>query len=311
MNSTPPLSPLEALASWRHRVDDGLISYLDTIADGALRPPERLREAMAHALLAGGKRLRPLVCMATASAIVGDDEAIVLASPAAVALELVHTYSLVHDDLPALDDDDLRRGRPTVHRAFDEATAILVGDALLTDAFFLLASAKHHAAAQVAELALASGSAGMVAGQFDDIAHEGQPSGDDSLAELQGIHRRKTGRLFAAAAVLGVLAANRPDLCEDARRYGAALGFAFQVQDDVLDVEGDVEKGGKTRGRDQKHDKLTTVRALGVDGAKKLAREAAEEAVQMARRLGDGQAAISPGVDRLMQLARFAASRTH
>ncbi|HEY1097791.1 MAG TPA: polyprenyl synthetase family protein, partial [Myxococcota bacterium] len=236
------MSILDDLGSWRHLVDGGLRGYLDTFGDvDGTRAPARLREAMAHALLAGGKRLRPLVCMAVTEAVYSaddadSDDALSLALPACVGLELVHTYSLVHDDLPALDNDDLRRGRPTVHRAYDEGTAVLVGDALLTDAFAVVARSTYLPAQQVLELALAAGSAGMVAGQHDDVQSEGRALSEQTFAALKEIHRQKTGRLFAAAAALGALAANRPDLVDKARAWGAALGFAFQVQDDVIDV---------------------------------------------------------------------------
>lgn len=299
-----------ALVALKEHTELSLRRFLDGTADiDGTRPPTRLVDAMAHALLSGGKRLRPIITLVVAESVAAsDDEPRALATPAAVALELVHTYSLVHDDLPALDDDDLRRGHPTVHRAFDEATAVLVGDALLTDAFVVLASAERLASQQVRELAAAAGSAGMVAGQHDDIAAEGRAASAISLEELQAIHRRKTGRLFSAAAALGVLAVGRDDLLDDARRFGAALGFAFQVQDDVLDVEGDIEKGGKVRGRDLKHDKLTTVRVLGLEGAKALAHRAADDAVAAAHQLQDRAGRRDA---RLAALARFAATRTH
>jgi geranylgeranyl pyrophosphate synthase len=304
------------LAPWRAAVDDALARYLDELedTDGA-RPPARLIEATRHALLAGGKRLRPLVCLAVAHATAAADDrgrAHALALPAATALELVHTYSLVHDDLPALDDDDLRRGRPTVHVAYDEGTAVLAGDALLTDAFAVLALAERLAAAQVRELAIAAGAAGMVGGQHDDLQAEGRAASSTSHDELRAIHKKKTGRLFAAAAALGALSVGRSDVVSAARDYGAALGFAFQVQDDVLDVEGDVAAGGKARGRDVRHDKLTTVRLLGIDGAKALAARAGDEAVAQARALlravgaDEGESA-----ERLIALARFAATRSH
>ena len=309
---------LEALAEWRALVERSLQAFIDDHRDvDGTPPPARLRDAMAHALLGGGKRLRPLVCLSVAS-VVSDGPAdssshegpgaIDDALPAAVALELVHTYSLVHDDLPALDDDDLRRGRPTVHKAFDEATAVLAGDGLLTDAFAILAGARKNAARQIQELARAAGSAGMVGGQHDDMRNEGRSS-TSSEPSLREVHRRKTGRLFAAAAATGALAVGgSDDVVDDARRYGQLLGFAFQVQDDVLDVEGDVEKGGKTRGRDEKHDKLTYVRALGLDGAKALARTAGEEAAAAAVVVGQ-RVHRDPAL--LVHLARFAAARSH
>ena len=301
------MSLLDELSAWRALIDGGLADHIAHHEDvDGTRPPARLTAAMGHALLSGGKRLRPLVCLSVCEAVGGDvDDAL----PAGLALELVHTYSLVHDDLPALDDDELRRGQPTVHKAFDEATAILAGDGLLTDAFALLANARHHAAHQVRELARAAGSAGMVGGQMDDLMNEGaSSSASTSLTALRAVHRRKTGRLFAGAAALGALSANRQDLVDDLRRYGHLLGFAFQVQDDVLDVEGDVEKGGKVRGRDVKHDKLTYVRVRGLDGAKALAKEAAEEACAAAVAVC-ARAGRDAGL--LVRLARFAAARTH
>ncbi len=310
---------LVALGPWRARVDEALAQHLAGFVDvDGTRPPARLSAAMRHALLAGGKRLRPLVALAVARAVrpvgASDEDVVVAALPAALALELVHTYSLVHDDLPALDDDDLRRGQPTVHRAYDEATAVLAGDGLLTDAWVVLARAPKNAALQVEELALAAGSAGMVGGQHDDIENEGRASADAlAVDSLRAVHRRKTGRLFAAAAALGALAVQDDRAVVDAARiWGAALGFAFQVQDDVLDVDGDVEKGGKVRGRDIKLDKLTYVRALGLDGARALARRAGEDAVALAVALG-GRVAQAQREDVLLleELSRLAASRTH
>ncbi len=319
MTGLPGNGLLEELGPWRQQVEAALGAHLDGFVDvdGTAAPP-RLTLAMRHALVAGGKRLRPLLAFAVARAtrpagMVADD-AMAAALPAALALELVHTYSLVHDDLPALDDDDLRRGQPTVHRAFDEATAILAGDALLTDAWVVLARARTNAARQVEELALAAGSAGMVGGQHDDLENEGRAAADSgSVDSLRAVHRRKTGRLFAAAASCGAWAVQHDAaVVLAARDFGAALGFAFQVQDDVLDVLGDVEKGGKVRGRDEKLDKLTYVRALGLEGARALARQAGDDAVARAQAL----AALVPhadaaDVDRLARLARFAVARSH
>jgi geranylgeranyl diphosphate synthase type II len=310
---------LGELASWRDRVDAALGLHLDGFVDvDGTAPPPRLRQAMRHALLAGGKRLRPLVTLAVAQAVRPPDTtreaALAAALPAAVALELVHTYSLVHDDLPALDDDELRRGQPTVHRAFDEATAILAGDGLLTDAWVVIARAPRNAARQVEELALAAGSAGMVGGQHDDIQNEGRAvAAAGSVDSLRAVHRRKTGRLFAAASALGALAVQDESAVVDAARgFGAALGFAFQVQDDVLDVEGDVDKGGKVRGRDEKLDKLTYVRALGLAGARMLAQEAGDDAVRRARALSTlAPVAAVEDVALLERLAWFAVARSH
>jgi geranylgeranyl pyrophosphate synthase len=300
------MTVLEELAPWRDAVDQALARYIADHNDGVGQQiPAPLQQALAHALLAPGKRLRPLVCLATADALAPASTpttgAIPLAAlPAATALELIHTYSLVHDDLPALDNDTLRRGRPTLHVAFSEATAILAGDALLTDAFAILALAPTAAAAQVRELALAAGSVGMVAGQLADLEAAGKPT---SVEALRAIHDKKTGRLFAAAAALGALAVGASDKRDLAWAWGAATGFAFQVQDDLLDVEADVEAAGKARGRDLQHDKATYVRLLGTSGARALALQAADDAVALAKQLVPGDDSL------LVKLARFAADR--
>jgi geranylgeranyl diphosphate synthase type II len=274
-----------------------LASLKDSAAHGSARPPQRLTAAMAHSLLAGGKRLRPVICMEACVAAGGTTAQ---ALKGACALEMVHTYSLIHDDLPAMDDDDLRRGQPTCHKAFDEGTAILAGDGLLTDAFLVVSRAAHQPLRQVQELAAAAGSFGMVGGQMADILAEGQ---DPSKVDLAAIHRRKTGRLFVASAVLGGLSANAPDKHVEAlRTYGAKLGLAFQIADDVLDVLDTTGKGGKGVGRDEKHDKATYVRLHGLEGAKKRARAAAEEAI----------AALKPFGKRgnvLASLARYSVER--
>ncbi|MCP4470656.1 MAG: polyprenyl synthetase family protein [Gammaproteobacteria bacterium] len=275
-------------------------------------PPPHLHEAMRYALLAGGKRLRPLMVLFSAEACGGNalsctenrvsGEGDERAWPAALAVEYVHTYSLIHDDLPALDDDDFRRGRPTIHKAFDEATAILAGDALLTDAFTFAAGAPENAAAQCLELALAAGSSGMVAGQAMDMYSEGKPADD---VDLLGIHVRKTGRLFIGSCVLGGLsvAANQESL-DVLRVYGAAFGLAFQISDDVLDVIGDEKAKGKSSGGDADADKATYVRRYGLEGAKKRTHEAAEEAREAAEYFGER--------GRILQeLALYAAHRDY
>ena len=301
---------LAALAPLQATIERALTRGLDDHADeDGTRAPPALVEAMRYSLLAGGKRLRPLVVLLTARAArvpsddAGDDDrSDALAMPAAIAIEQVHTYSLIHDDLPAMDDDTLRRGRPTLHVAMGEATAILAGDALLTDAFAVIARAQHRAAEQVRELALAAGSAGMCGGQLADIENEGKPTTGETLA---GIHRRKTGRLFVCACALGALAVDAPrDTIARLRTFGAHLGFAFQIADDVLDVIGDVERGGKARGRDARHDKATYVRAHGLEGARALARSEAEKACAVLQPFG-ARAHV------LQALARFAAEREH
>jgi geranylgeranyl diphosphate synthase type II len=244
--------------------------------------PKKLVEAMGYSLLAGGKRVRPLLVLASASSIDGTRRA--EAMNAALAVEYVHTYSLIHDDLPALDDDDMRRGRPSLHKAFDEATAILAGDALLTDAFSLIASAPKNGAAQVRELASAAGSAGMVGGQVDDVA------GAHDLAALTSIHGRKTGALFVAACAMGALAVDAPAAkVERLRAFGRHFGLAFQIADDVLDVT-------TGRGRDQANEKTTFATLLGLDEAKRRALGEADAALAIANELS------SPALAELVEI---------
>jgi farnesyl diphosphate synthase/geranylgeranyl diphosphate synthase type II len=250
----------------------------------AALPPDTgtgaLAAAMRYAVLGGGKRLRPLLVHGAGAAL---GVAPALLDPAAVAVELVHAYSLVHDDLPAMDDDDLRRGRPTVHRAFDEATAILAGDALQALAFQALAGGAAAGLAparvqdQVAELACAAGAAGMVGGQALDLAVVGtQPD----LATLTRMHGLKTGALIAACVRLAALASGRDDAATAALdRYAADLGLAFQIQDDVLDEIGDAAVTGKAVGADRARGKPTFTAHLGVAGAQARAGELLDRAL--------------------------------
>jgi geranylgeranyl diphosphate synthase type II len=259
--------------------------------------PAELAEAMRYSLLAGGKRIRPLLVLESARAATdGALDAFTaarLAEPAALAVEHVHTYSLIHDDLPALDNDVLRRGRPTLHMAYDEATAILAGDALLTEAFGLVAAAPHNAAEQCAELAAAIGARGMVGGQVDDLANED----GRGTADLAFIHHRKTGQLLAASCALGGLAVGAPQgVIDTLRAYGLAVGRAFQIVDDVLDATGDPSVLGKPARRDAERGKVSYATRFGADSARGLAREAAEQAAALAGALG-------PGGTRLSQLA--------
>ena len=208
---------------------------------------------------------------------------------AATAVECIHVYSLIHDDLPAMDDDDLRRGKPTVHRAFDEATAILAGDALLTLAFEVLArhaQPAEAAAASLRALAEAAGPAGLVGGQMADLQAEGRPDG--TVAALEAIHRRKTGALLRVALRLGALAAGAPEPAVRALdAYGRGIGLAFQIVDDLLDVQGDEAKLGKRVGKDSGLGKWTYPGFLGVEGSRHRARQMAEEAVAALAPLGD------------------------
>ena len=273
---------------------------------GEIARPARLLGAMRHALLGGGKRLRPFLVVESA-ALFGVPRAGALMAGA--ALECIHCYSLAHDDLPAMDNDDLRRGRPTVHKAFDEATAILAGDALLTLAFDVAAREEVHRnagvrAALVLELARAAGLGGMAGGQMLDLAAEGRfggaPLGQKEIATMQAM---KTGALlrFAcrAGAILGE--AKAPELaCLD--RYGVALGQAFQIADDILDVESDAATLGKAAGKDAAAGKATLVAVLGVRGARKRLGELVAEA----------EAALAPfaaKADILRAAARFTAER--
>ena len=260
-------------------------------------------------MLGGGKRLRSVLCLMAAEACGGDGEA---ALPAACALEMVHTYSLIHDDLPAMDDDDLRRGRSSCHRAFDEATAILAGDGLLTLAFEVVAREVCPGAALrcVAILAEAAGPSGMVAGQMADLQAEGRTESQEqgrrgtpaagttaTLAALEAIHRRKSGALLRAPLRMGAVIAGAPENCIEALdRYGKAVGLAFQIVDDLLDVQGDESKLGKRVGKDSELGKWTYPRFLGVDGSRRRARQLADEAVAELEPLG-------PRGERLRDLA--------
>jgi len=277
-----------ALVAWleesRRWSDASLARWLDDAEDW----PARLHEAVSYALLAGGKRLRPALVRLFCEANGGTLEQ---AEPAARALEMIHTYSLVHDDLPCMDDDDLRRGRPTCHKVFGEALAVLAGDALLTEALALLAEAPQRSADQVRVLARAAGAVGMVGGQVLDMTLVGSSASPD---EVRAVHRAKTASLIAAACELGALAAGA---CESARsgarRYGEALGLAFQAIDDVLDVVGDADTLGKTPGKDEALDRATAVASLGLEGARREAGERAGEARQAAGELGFGPGEIA------------------
>ncbi len=257
--------PEARFAAWRARVEVALERILPppTIAPG------RLHAAMRHAALGGGKRMRPLLVYATGTTFAADAEAL---DDAAVAVELIHCYSLVHDDLPAMDNDALRRGQPTVHVAFDEATAILAGDALQSLAFEMLVDAPQPAerrVAMLAELARASGIAGMCGGQALDIAATGSQADSISIADLERLHALKTGALLRASVRMGAIAAGADAANRAALdRYADALGLAFQIRDDLLDVEGNSVTLGKTAGKDSAQDKATFPALLGIEGSR-------------------------------------------
>ena len=274
---------------------------LSRLLPGEDQWPSRLHRAMRHAVLGGGKRIRPILARLAHRAAGGDPDAI---TEAACGLELIHTYSLVHDDLPALDDDVLRRGRPTVHVAFDEPTAILVGDALLTEGLLVLArypdgpawaALRAEAVGLVAE---AIGSRGMVGGQMEDLEATGQVAGDgvsgDPGVRLDLIHRHKTGCLLRASIEVGALWAG---LGVDQRggftRFGEALGLAFQVADDVLDSTATAAELGKSPGKDAKADKLTWVTLYGLDAARRKLEQLETEMIQLARDLEGPDGALA------------------
>ncbi len=273
---------------------------------GEIARPSRLLEAMRYASLGGGKRLRPFLVIESAR-LFGVTGASALR--AACALEMIHCYSLAHDDLPAMDDDDLRRGRPTTHKAFDEATAILAGDGLLTYAFDVVADPATHAdagvrAALVLALARAAGLGGMVGGQALDLEAESAAT-PLSQADILQLQAMKTGALlrFAvdAGAILGAANANQ---AQALTRYGAALGAAFQIADDILDAEGDTAALGKRAGKDAERGKATLIGLLGLDAARARRDALVEEATAALRDTGLGEA-----TDILAEAARFVAAR--
>jgi len=276
------------------------------LTPGSAAVSERLEDAMRYSVLGGGKRLRPVLLYAVGRALGCDEEAADRAAldAAAAALELVHAYSLVHDDLPAMDDDDLRRGRPTVHRAFDEATAILAGDALLTLSFEVMATTGHvRTPALVRTLAEASGRRGMVAGQALDLEAVGQFREVEALSRM---HAYKTGALIRAAVRLGGLVAvdEQDSRLAALERYASAIGLAFQIQDDILDVTGDTATLGKTAGADAARDKPTYPSLLGLDGAQERAGQLLQEAL-------DALAPLGEAAEPLAVLARYMIERDH
>ncbi|WP_213605374.1 polyprenyl synthetase family protein [Pseudoxanthomonas japonensis] len=285
-------------ATWANALED----HLDQALPPAGAAPQRLHAAMRHAVLGGGKRMRALLVYASGTLLQADE--IALHAPA-IAVELIHAYSLVHDDLPAMDDDDLRRGKPTVHIAFDEATAILAGDALQTLAFERLATADATATLRVdwlATLAQASGAAGMCGGQALDIDATGS---QQSLDDLQRMHALKTGALIRAAVRMGALAGGA-DAATLTRLDGFAdaLGLAFQVRDDILDIEASSAQLGKTAGKDVAQAKSTYPALLGMDGAKtKLA--------ELDARMRQALAPYDGRADALRALGDLAIHRMH
>jgi farnesyl diphosphate synthase len=269
-------------------------SALECLLDSEQTTPHRLHEAMRYAAQGGGKRIRPLLVYAAGQ--LGDqssNEINTALDAAAVAVECIHAYSLVHDDLPCMDDDDLRRGRPTVHKAFDEATALLVGDALQTRAFEILANADcnaNHRLRMISALAAASGSRGMAGGQAIDLESVGKKL---DLAGLQQMHAMKTGALLTCAVELGGIAANlNANQLGQLQNYAKALGLAFQIVDDVLDATVDSQTLGKTAGKDAANDKPTYVTLMGLDYAQKQAKELQDVAIKSLDGFGEKAQAL-------------------
>ncbi|HET7452675.1 MAG TPA: farnesyl diphosphate synthase [Thermoanaerobaculia bacterium] len=291
------------LSRWRERID----AALDGLLPPESRWPRTLHRAMRYSVMAGGKRLRPVLALAAARACGGDLEAIL---PAACGLEMIHTYSLIHDDLPALDDDDWRRGVPTCHREFGEATAILAGDALLTHGLGCFAVHPAGAAWDAARarttavVAAAIGTEGMIGGQMEDLEAEREnPPGERTPARLERIHAHKTGALIRASlAVGGILSFAPENALELLDGYGAALGLAFQIKDDLLDVESTREETGKETGKDLAHGKMTFPGLLGIEESKRRLAESVARACDAARMLEAGEGPLG-------DLASFVANR--
>ncbi len=271
---TPDFDLKQYLEARRLMVEEALEVALPQ-QDG---PETRVVEAMRYSLFAGGKRLRPILCLAASEAVGGDLKA---AMPAGCALEMIHTYSLIHDDLPAMDDDDLRRGKPTNHKVFGEAIAILAGDGLLTEAFVLLSDYNsllpERAAQVIGVIAEAASYRGMVGGQVVDILSQNKRA---DLETVQQMHSRKTAALIAAATESGALAGKGSEAQVAAlARYGRAIGLAFQIADDILDIEGDTELLGKTTGADEARGKVTYPAAVGLERSRQAANEMVNDAL--------------------------------
>ncbi len=279
------------------RIDASLNRYLPRETE----LPHSVHKAMRYSVFAGGKRVRPILLLAACQAVGGDTER---AMPAACAMEMIHTYSLIHDDLPAMDDDDFRRGNPTNHKVFGEAIAILAGDALLTEAFKLISDPRFAAGCDAAsrlavihEIATCAGSYGMVGGQVVDMESEGKP--DIDLPTVQYIHTHKTGALIKASVVAGALLgeADQKSLA-GITRYGEAAGLAFQIADDILDIEGTTEEIGKDAGSDQARGKATYPAVIGLDAAREEARVMMDEAMRALEIFG-------AEADPLREIARY------
>lgn len=284
-----------------HLIDNALERYLP--ADSV--HPQTIHQAMRYSVFAGGKRVRPVLMLAACDAVGGSPDT---ALPAACAMELIHTYSLIHDDLPAMDNDDFRRGRPTNHKVYGEAVAILAGDGLLTEAFKLVSDPRFASGlsadtklAVIHEIASCAGTFGMVGGQVVDMESEGKPEID--LPTVQYIHAHKTGALIKASVVCGALLGGAEEnQLQAVRRYGEAAGLAFQIADDILDIEGTTEEIGKDAGSDQARGKATYPAILGLSAAKQEAAYMMEQALLAIEPLGRA-------ADPLRAIARYIVER--
>ncbi|WDP88264.1 MAG: polyprenyl synthetase family protein [Desulfobacter sp.] len=283
---------------------------------GRLDPERELVQAMAHSLMAGGKRVRPVLALAAAQAL---EENPMIALPACCAIEMIHTYSLIHDDLPAMDDDDLRRGLPTCHKKFSEATAILAGDGLLTHAFSILADPSPYfdtypdsalRLALVDRISRAAGVNGMVEGQMLDMQAESMGpedlgNKDQALDHLKKIHKHKTGMMIRASVEAGAVSAGAdPEILKAFTDYAGYIGLSFQVMDDILNVEGDPEIMGKAAGSDALHDKMTFPAIIGLDNSKAFALELTDNAVSALDHAG-----FKASADPLRAIARYIVNR--
>jgi len=290
------------LSEYVARQQERIHAALDRLAPPESAEPASIHRAMRYSLFAGGKRVRPLLAIASAEAAGGDAPGL---DEAACALEMIHTYSLIHDDLPALDNDDLRRGRPTSHKVFGEAMAILAGDALLTLAFQVLAGMPADAAtrtALIAEIAAAAGTVGgMIGGQVHDLEGERLPP---TAAMLERIHTAKTGALLVASVRAGALCARAgPDQYEALSRYGRHIGLAFQIVDDILDVEQPSEKLGKTAGKDAEQHKITFPAVYGLAESHRMAEEQLDAALAALEPLGTGARRLREIADLIVHRA--------
>ncbi|MBO8142854.1 MAG: polyprenyl synthetase family protein [Firmicutes bacterium] len=276
----------EYIRQWADRIEATMAKLLP----GEDVEPPVIHRAMRYSSLGGGKRLRGILAVSACRAAGGREET---ALPLAAALEMIHAYSLVHDDLPCMDDDDMRRGKPANHKVFGEAMAVLAGDALLTRGFWVLGRlpeltgvAGETALAILREVSEAAGTSGLIGGQVLDVEAEGRAA-ILAVEHLEGIHRRKTGALFRASVLSGALLGGAPaEKLQPFAAYAEALGLLFQIVDDILDVVGDARAMGKGVGRDRRRDKATYPALLGLDGAQEMARREAERALEAARELG-------------------------